>query len=286
MVETGSQKLHSPLRMSVKGERGVLVARCEEGELARDLSLRLFEACGGFAPETRLLDAGELPRLPEEWVRGATVLAVGPEKVRGLEGFGRRISVPCGEDASPEDFDAVFEIGLSPPEKENGRHFVFGGPTEREAGVISGASPAGRLPWAVVGEQTPRYAALVAGLVGELDPGGFVFLPDPGMAGEGGLSLGQESLEAVLSKTGLYIWLSGEHPPCFDACTYAKALRCGAVPVVVGEMPDVPYVFSSVASLREAVLDPGLDAMYDSAREFYLSGGTLEENLEEALESV
>jgi len=61
---------------------------------------------------------------------------------------------------------------------------------------------------------------------------------------------------------------------------------CKIEPDLAAEGPDIPGVYPSVSALQAALRDEGYLAMYRRARDFYISGGRLAENLTEALRLV
>ena len=243
----------------------------------RELAGRLHAACAERSQGARLLASGEMCRMAEEHLAGATLLVVGPRECaagsgdegRFLAKFAsarRRVAVlsePVRSESYreqlslPADFDAVLDVGfisqgdghLLP---EIPYRFVLDTPTGREWETLADLSPSRRpIPWAAIAErQTPENVALAAELVERLDPGGLVFMPDlnllresgeevpdSGMMGEGVETLSPRGLEAIFSKIGCYVWTSRGTNMRGESYLYLKALLKGVVPCRVDGEP-------------------------------------------------
>lgn len=247
--------------------------------------------------------------MPEavERLSGETVLVVGPAECAGERRDGlhaalhrakRSIAVltadagaESDEEPLPEisgEFDEVFDVGFDPRGGSIPYRSVLESPTRREREIISSAKgPGGRaIPWAVAGSQTPGNLALVSGLVERLTPGGFVYAPEPEMFERSPRPLSEpRELDAVLCKTDYYVWSSGVSH--YESHGFSRAVVNGAVPCrVSGQAPvgGAPGQFESVEDLCAALQSRGPRRMYEQARDFYLSRGTLGEHLKNALE--
>ena len=210
----------------------------------------------------------------------------------------------------PVDFHAVFDIGFVPQVDKHDRpsvpyHFVFNAPTRSEKEAIARIPPPeGRpIPWALVGRPTASRLALTVQLMEGLAIGGVVYLPGKPdqLAPDGAFwqpTLGKHEkisasgLAAILEETTYYVWASAHDFACYESIQFVTALRTGAVPAKIagGEgshgLWHVPGVFTSPQSFCTAAHREGAQALYQRARDFYLSKGLLATHLEKALEHV
>lgn len=171
--------------------------------------------------------------------------------------------------------------------------FLANSATRQEERVLEQASSCEKtIPWAFIGHNRQTRIELAAQLVDELDPGGFVFLPDRGRGvKEGQGTIGPLGLSALLAKTEYYIWNSLHEFEYYESFRFREAVLAGAVPCKIDDSEvwrdsDVPGIFPSVGDLLDDIHSEGYAYMWRSAREYYLSQGTLADNLEEILEDV
>jgi hypothetical protein len=211
--------------------------------------------------------------------------------------------------------DAVFDVGFTSQEEEHdfpdvAYHFVFNGPTSTEKEAIAELPPARErpIPWALVGHPTPGRLALAARLMEEFAAGGFVYLPGkPNQSAPVGATrqprlgkhekIGASGLAAVLRQTNYYVWNSAHDFAHYESMRFVAALGVGAIPckIASGEISQglysqglshVPGVFPSPQSFCAAAHREGAQALYQRARDFYLSKSLLATYLEKALERV
>jgi hypothetical protein len=211
--------------------------------------------------------------------------------------------------------DAVFDVGFISQEEEHdfphvAYHFVFNGPTSTEKEAIA-ELPTVRerpIPWALVGHPTAGRLALAARLMEDFAAAGFVFLPgkpnqpvpvaftrQPRLGKHE--KIGASGLAAVLRQTTYYVWTSAHDFAHYESMRFVAALGVGAIPckIACGEISQghssyghshVPGVFPSPQSFIAAAHTEGAQALYQRARDFYLSKGLLATHLEKALERV
>lgn len=291
-----------------------------DGESYRRLARRLFTALKEGSWEATLFSSRELCETATNRSDGAILAMVDPvgcaaasgdrsEFFAKLTSASRRIAISAEavEDARysqqfrlPVGFDAIFDVGFvsqsdKHPISDVPYHFVFNGPTRREEQAMAESPPSWErhIPWAVVGHQSPEHLNLVAELIDyRVYPGGVVFLQPSSRMRKGGEPLSPAELAAVLSKTCYYLWSSQHSSAYYESLRFVEALLAGAVPckIVSGhswEESNVPGIFPSVQYFCEKAREEGAwSAMYCSAREFYMSKGTLAEHLEGAMRFV
>lgn len=288
--------------------------------LLATLARRLVAACRERLWEVAVCSSRKLLNLTTNQLSRATTAVVDPVECAATSGdrskfFSRltnarkRIMVLAEAAEStrysqqfhlPANFDAIFDIGFVPqgdkhPFADVPYHFVFNGPTEEEERAIATLSPSQErpIPWAIVGLRTPNHLNLVAELTDhKLYPGGFCFLAHPSQQGRKGKGLLSPSgLAAVLSKTNYYVWSSDDSFAYYESFRFIQGLQVGAVPCKIdGSHPcegaDIPGIFPSVRSFCARAQEEDYWSMYCSAREFYVSRGSLAEHLEKALHLV
>jgi len=142
----------------------------------------------------------------------------------------------------------------------------------------------------------------------EFAAGGFVYLPGkPNQSAPVGATrqprlgkhekIGASGLAAVLRQTNYYVWTSAHDFAHYESMRFVAALGAGAIPckIASGEISQglysqglshVPGVFPSPQSFCAAAHREGAQALYQRARDFYLSKGLLATHLEKALERV
>ncbi len=283
------------------------------------LSRRLAAACVEGSREVTLCAAAELGGMEKGWLEDATLALVNPsECTLGLSNTGEfisRISVARkkvmvlaeaienrwfkGQFRLPISYDAVIDVGFVSqkeklPDSDVPYHFLFNGPTREEKRKIEQSKPSGRsIPWTFVGHRRDDRFALAAELVERLDPGGFLFLPNPGtgvVRMKNG-KIGPSGLEAVLSRTEYYVWMSHHTFMYYESFRFIEALTGGAVPCKIThetewEQSGIPGIFPSVRAFCKVARSEDSTAMMDAAKEYYLSKGLLADHLGEILESV
>jgi hypothetical protein len=90
------------------------------------------------------------------------------------------------------------------------------------------------IPWAFVGHLTPARAALVERLVREVDPRGFVYIPQCAPYTEkGSPHLNGQQFHAVLRQTRYQVWCSHHATFYMESERFRMSLLAGGVPVKV-----------------------------------------------------
>ena len=297
----------------------------EDGNiLYQELASRIATACKEISYPAKLRSAQEIARLAKEDLKERVVILVMPSECLvsvedGREFFSRVASAKkrilllaeAVEDKwweaqfqIPLEYDAVVDVGfISQEEKTVGLsipyHFLFDGPTGPQRHILErGVSREGRsIPWALVGKMGEGRAELLAELVEEVDPGGFVFLPKAhaprrqAILAKAHWRLSPSELSRVLRHTRYYVWCSRHSFKYYESFRFREALLAGAVPCkIAGEgfwkEIDIPYVFPSVADFGKHARSVGFNRMFQSSRDYYLSGGLLSEQLRKVLEDV
>lgn len=282
------------------------------------LARRLAAACAEGSLEATLCAAAELGGVDKEQLECSTVALVNPSEcaigLGNVEEFFSRISVArkkvmvLAEAVEnrwfkvqfqlPIRYDAVIDVGfVSQKEKVHDPDvpysFLFNGPTQEEKQKIERTEPSRRsIPWAFVGHRRDDRFALAAELVEKLDPRGFLFLPNPGtgVVRTNG-KIGPAGLEAVLSRTKYYVWMSHHTFMYYESFRFIEALLAGAVPckIDVGakwEGLGIPGIFPSAGSFCKVARSEDSASMLDTAKDYYLSRGLLVDHLEEVLQDV
>ena len=284
-----------------------------------NLARRLEAACVEGSRNVTLCAAAELSDMEEERLEGATLALVNPsECTLGLRNTGefiyrvsaarKRIMVLAeavenmwfkAQFRLPISYDAVIDVGfVSQREKlldsDIPYQFLFNAPTQEEKRKIEQATPSDRsIPWTFVGHRRDDRFALAAELVERLDPRGFLFLPNPGtgvVRMKNG-KIGPSGLEAVLSRTEYYVWMSHHTFMYYESFRFIEALTGGAVPCKITnetewEKSGIPGIFPSVRALCKVARSEDSTAMLDAAKEYYLSKGLLADHLGKIIESV
>lgn len=281
--------------------------------LARRLATARRERSEGTlvcsSAEVRDMDADRIAHMavaivsPWECVRGIT----GKEKFFSRLSAARRRILVLAEAVEtkwftwqfhmPVQYDALFDVGFISQENKLRNfdlpyRFLFNGPTQYEEQTIAQASssePERSVPWAFVGHSREGRIRLAAELVEKIDPGGFVFLPNPGFGvREGKGTIGPSGMASVLSKTRYYVWRSHHEFAYYESFRFIEAILSGAVPCKIDsedtwKQYGIPGVFPSVEALRDRIQSDGFSSMLESAKEFYLSQGRLADHLKQAL---
>lgn len=306
--------MQEPGHLLIVHPDGPLQPPGRETSYPRQLARRLHEAAHEFAPDSRIVSPDELGKLSRKHLGETTVMVVdsagSPPGGEGLssvlEGARKRVAVVSG----PEDpervrrlyreraaFDALLDVGFVDRRggsslREMPYRFVFDAPTVNEAAVISSAdrTPKRPIPWALATSESPRELELLSGLL-EMEPGGVVCLRAAFPEREVSL-LGVAAEAGLLSRSDCYVWLA-QSLSYRDGRRFREALANGAAPCEIGASEDpnapgafVPGAFASVETFRDSLLQKGAGALYRSAKDFYLSKGTLGEHLREALRGV
>ncbi len=97
------------------------------------------------------------------------------------------------------------------------------------------------IPWSFVGSGTPFRAALADFLLREVDPRGFVYLPELSPCKEkGSPHLNQQQYEQVLRRSRYQVWCSHHHNLYVEAERLRTSLLTGSVPIkIVGQRDDI-----------------------------------------------
>lgn len=282
-----------------------------------DLARRLMAACEELQREAVLRSSADVTNMEEEQLCDATLLIVNPQeslhKVGDHDRYfsrlsaGRKRVMVLAEAVGFEYFEKQFElplkydmlidVGFSSQKDKLGHRdipyrFLFNGPDQEEKRRIAAMSPSQRrIPWAVIGHHRPSRARLVEDLIGVLGPDGVVFLPTGGAVREGRGTIGPSGLGSTLSHTRFYVWQSLHEFTYYESFRFREAVMAGAVPCkidseVVWKELGIPGIFRSVRELAETVRSEGFDSMWRSARDFYLSRGSLSDHLDEILNDV
>jgi hypothetical protein len=283
------------------------------------LARRLAAACEENSREARLCTAIELSDMDTDEFENTTLALVNPfdctYRIGGRGKFFSRISAARkrimvlaeavetqwfkNQFRLPIRYDALIDVGfLSQRDRlrdfDVPYYFLFNGPTRQEEERIGRptTSPQRPIPWAIVGHKTDRRVRLVVELMEKLDPGGFVFLPNAGMGvRKGGSAIGPLGLSSGLSRTRYYVWNSDHEFMYYESFRFLEAILVGAVPCKIdgraawGHL-SIPGIFPSVQALCATIHSEGFSSMQNSAKEFYLSQGSLASHLERILEDV
>lgn len=153
-------------------------------------------------------------------------------------------------------------------------------------------TPQRPLRWCVLAHQTHERVKLVGEIVNAFGPKGFLWLPSlrPFTASDK-RSLNTSGRAAVLRKSDFYIWTSHHPWPYHEGLRAVHAIAGGSIPAKIDPVyhelfAEIPWVYRSVAALRERVERLGEAAMFEQAREYLISRGNLGENLDSALSEL
>jgi hypothetical protein len=281
-----------------------------------DLAQRLLSACLENSREAAVYSASVICEMAPKQLREATLAILNPYEctltsnrsrfVSNLKCAHKRLIVlPAAAETVwhtqqfelPIDFEALIDVGfVSQKEKhqipEVPYHFLFFGPTREEEWAIAALTPSKRpIPWALVGHRTTERIKLARQLIENLDPGGFVFLPNFRLVRKGEGMLSSSGLATVLSRTEYYVWISQHSFPYYESFRFREALLAGAVPCKIdsehyNKYTGIPGTFASVESFCSAARNEDYWSMFCSARNFYLSRGSLAWHLEKVLQVV
>lgn len=302
----------------VDRETITIVYPAEGSDFYKQLARRLATACSENSRTVSLYSSAEVRDMESDHLADEAVLIVNPWECSiqigdsaaffsTLSGARRRITV-LAEAAGFEWFTKQFELPLhhemlidvgfvSQEDKlqdlQVPYRFLSNSATREEERMLEQATPYEKpIPWAFIGHNRQTRINLAAQLVDELDPGGFVFLPDRGRGvKEGQGTIGPLGLSALLSRTKYYIWNSLHEFEYYESFRFREAVLAGAVPCKIDDADvwrdlDVPGIFPSVGALLDDIHSEGFDSMWHSTKEYYLSQGTLADNLEEILRDV
>jgi hypothetical protein len=159
-------------------------------------------------------------------------------------------------------------------------HYVPNGLTASEARAVrSGAEePERTIPWAVIAHVTPWRATIVDRLVRQVDPRGFVYLPQLAPIKEtGSPHLNQAQFEKVLRQTRYQVWCS-HHPHFYmESERFRTSLLCGSVPIkVIEDGQEIPegapfdYLIVKEEELSRRLWSFDFHALRSRFREDYL----------------
>ncbi len=285
----------------------------------QDLASRLSKGLADASLSVALYSSSEfLCVLSAEDLGSTTLLVVSPRQC--IEASGdepeflsqvacaqKRILASVGRVGSPGymgrlnrgiSFDAILDVGFASQGDRHSEvsdvpyHFVFNGLTREEEPVAEEpAHPAGRsIPWVLVGPKSDRNRDLLGELLEcEIDPAGFCFLHARMRSKTTAeLILGTQRLPAVLSKARYYLWGADRDATYYESFRFIDPLLAGMVPCKIdpglaAEGLDIPGVYPSVQAFQAEAEAEGYLAMYRRARDFYVSGGRLADQLSGAL---
>ena len=174
--------------------------------------------------------------------------------------------------------ETLLDLGLhdqsaAVPRRARGLYrFAFNGLTSRERSQVArwgGATVDRPVPWVFVGHVSAERASLVRRLVNEVDPGGFVYMPQLAPYREKGPHLNESQLQSLLERARLHVWCS-HHPHFYmESERFRNAALAGCLPVkVVQTVPDkAPSLPFARLVLREGDLAATLRSM-DFVREW------------------
>jgi hypothetical protein len=113
--------------------------------------------------------------------------------------------------------------------------FLVNGLTPSERRAVEQAPEQDRpIPWAYVGHATPNRVALVDHLVQEVDPRGFVYLPQLGkVTARGSPHLNQAQYDLVLKRSRYQVWCSHHTHFYMESERFRMSLLAGCVPIKV-----------------------------------------------------
>ena len=124
---------------------------------------------------------------------------------------------------------------LSAPDRSM-YHFITNGltPSERRMVDRSEDDEERPIPWSFVGHVTLNRAALVDRLVQQLDPCGFVYLPQLGkVTVKGSPHLNETQYEAVLRRCRFHVWCAHHRHFYMESERFRMSLLAGCVPIKV-----------------------------------------------------
>ena len=275
-------------------------------------------ACVEGSREVVLCAAAELESMDTEQLEDSTVALVNPSEctlgLGNVKEFLSRISVARKrvmvlaeaienrwfkvQFRLPIRYDAVIDVGFLSqkdklPDSDLPYRFLFNGPTQEEKRKIERTEPSRRtIPWAFVGHRRDDRFALAAELVERLDPGGFLFLPNPGtgVVRTNG-KIGPSGLEAVLSRTKYYVWTSHHTFMYYESFRFIEALLAGAAPCKIAYPAEwkkigIPGIFPSAEAFCKVARSEDYASMLGAAKDYYLSRGLLADHLGEVFQDV
>jgi hypothetical protein len=187
--------------------------------------------------------------------------------------------------------DSAFETQVErlPTDIRDKYSFVFYGLTERERNAVRRSPPADTqrvIPWAFIGHLTSDRVDLVYRLVREVDPAGFVYLPDLEPVREDGPHINEEQLQQILEKTKYQFWCA--HHPAFymEGERFRRSILTGSLPIKIMRHPRRPdyagpfsYLIFDAADFADQVRALDFTSVRQRFIEDYLRLPTLEESL-------
>lgn len=284
----------------------------------KDLGRRLARACEEISLPVTSCSSAELRDMDNTSLQDATLLIVNPWECahelvdkpkfyERLAGARKRVMVLAEAvefrwfDAQfdlPITYDALIDVGFASQENKLDHSslpyiFLFHGPTLEEEKALFRMSALKRpIPWAFVGHRRDDRIEVAAELIDKVDPGGLVFMPDPGQGVRQGKGMiGPSGMASSLARTQYYVWRSLHTFRYYESFRFREAILAGAAPCKIDpEVPwddhDIPGIFSSVEDFAQADENKGFESIQGAARDFYLSGGRLANHLKGVLASV
>jgi hypothetical protein len=176
-------------------------------------------------------------------------------------------------------------------------HYLPSGLTTSEARRLDDNTAIDRarpIPWAFVGHLTQARAALVESLVREVDPRGFVYIPQCAPYLEkGSPHLNQQQFEAVLRQTRYHVWCSHHSAFYMESERFRMSLLAGAIPVKVLVSPvrhpnSAPFEYLMVEEedLAERLRTSDFEAVRQRFRDDFRQIKPLKAGLAEFLASI
>ena len=197
--------------------------------------VNLYELAFGYGDE-----AAGYKRLAELARRAARSFAVAMDCA--MTPWFARASELCGRCG----VGTLLDLGLHdqsavvPPAARRLYRFAFNGLTAGERARVAGwgGHNGGRpLPWVFVGHVSPERARLVRRLVAEVDPAGFVYLPQLAPYRDKGPHLNEAKLQSLLEHARFHVWCS-HHPHFYmEGERFRNAALAGCLPLKVVREP-------------------------------------------------
>jgi hypothetical protein len=235
-AQTGRRLAEALRAVGAAAEVCTLKAAPERAAPDLCVMVNLYELAFGYGDEAA--GCGRLRELARRSARAVAVAmdcAMTPWFARAAELCGR-VGVGTLLDLGLHDQSAVV-----PPEARRLYRFGFNGLTVGERARVArwgGGGAARPLPWVFVGHASPERARLVRRLVTEVDPAGFVYLPELAPYRDSGPHLNEAKLQSLLERARFHVWCS-HHPHFYmEGERFRNAALAGCLPLkVVRDMP-------------------------------------------------
>jgi hypothetical protein len=231
--------------------------------------INIYEITVAYGDEKRALEA--IAALRSRCARVVAVL---------LESAGTPWFAHSGRLCDEAQVETLIDLGFHDQSHELpqpfpiGYRFVFNGLTHLERATIPAAKARcdRPIPWLFVGHRSSTRVRLLRRLLQEVEPNGFLYMPEISPVTESGHHINEEQLEKVMERARLQIWCSHHEHFYVESERFRNSLLTGGVPVkiLLQSAPGNGLPFARFMPMYEEFVEMVRGMDFETAREDFV----------------